>query len=251
MNAYQTKAYSVSSKRLFFLPEFYGISKQKKETLVPINCNLYAYGANNPVHYIDPDGNDIINASRQLMQDAGDATLGSSSTKIKDEGCVLTAYTRMASAIIGRDISLAEANQIGVDNGLFTGTDGNLLTPENGAALVNAILKENGITDTTISFDGSYEGQDAVTKYQDSNSSESKYFSTIRVGTHDAKGNKYDHTMNLDKDAYIFSNCGDNIKLNDTSGVRSQLADDPSGRKNTFKRMDFFKINTTQSNSQE
>ena len=23
---------------------------------VPTNCNLYAYGANNPVHYIDPDG---------------------------------------------------------------------------------------------------------------------------------------------------------------------------------------------------
>ncbi|MDD7417434.1 MAG: hypothetical protein PUK48_08710, partial [Spirochaetales bacterium] len=25
-----------------------------------INCNLYAYGANNPVHYIDPDGNQSL-----------------------------------------------------------------------------------------------------------------------------------------------------------------------------------------------
>ena len=27
---------------------------------VPTNCNLYAYGANNPVHYIDPDGNQSL-----------------------------------------------------------------------------------------------------------------------------------------------------------------------------------------------
>ena len=27
---------------------------------VPTNCNLYAYGANNPVHYIDPDGREVI-----------------------------------------------------------------------------------------------------------------------------------------------------------------------------------------------
>ena len=27
---------------------------------VPANCNLYAYGANNPVHYIDPDGNQSL-----------------------------------------------------------------------------------------------------------------------------------------------------------------------------------------------
>ena len=27
---------------------------------LPTNCNLYAYGANNPVHYIDPDGRQSI-----------------------------------------------------------------------------------------------------------------------------------------------------------------------------------------------
>ena len=118
------------------------------------------------------------------------------------------------------------------------------MSPENGAALVNAILKEKGISDLTVSFDGSYEGQDAVDKYQDGNSGDSKYFATIRVNTHDAVGNKYDHTMNLDKDAYTMSEeCGENIKVNDTSGVRTQLVDDPSGRKNKFLRMDFFKIN--------
>ena len=33
---------------------------------LPTNCNLYAYGANNPVHYIDPDGRDIKGVFRGL-----------------------------------------------------------------------------------------------------------------------------------------------------------------------------------------
>ena len=211
----------------------------------PINSNLYHYAGNNPVKYTDPDGNEILNADRLLMQTGNNATLGNSSELIKDVGCVLTAYTRMASSLIGKEISLSEANSIGVSNNLFTGKEGseNLLTPENGASLVNAILKENGITDISVSFDNSYSGAEAVEKYSNANSSsEEKYFATVRVNTHDAAGNRYDHTMNLDKDAYAEGPCGANLKLNDTSGVRTQLVDDPSSRNNTFIRMDFFKI---------
>ncbi len=207
--------------------------------------NWYGYAGMNPMKFIDPDGRKIVNAARTLMKSAKEATLGKSSQKIRNVGCVLTAYTRMASALLGKEVSLSDANEIGVKNNLFTGTKGkeNLLTPENGAALVNAILKENGITDTTVSFVGSYTRKEAVSKYIETNSSNEEYFSTIRVNTHDEDGNKYEHTMNLDGDAYKFSNCGENITVNDTSGVRQQLVDDPSGRNNQFIRMDFFAIN--------
>ena len=197
--------------------------------------------------YTDPDGNEIINAYRTLMT-SSDKTLGTSKELISKVGCVLTAYTRIASAIIGVEISLDTSNTMAVKNQLFT--DGNLLTPENGAELINAILKENGITDTTVSFEGSYTGIGAVNKYEDANTSETtQYFATARINTHDTSGNKYDHTVNLDSDAYKYSHCGDNLNLNDTSGVRTRLVDDPSGRKNTFLRMDFFTVN--KNNSQE
>ena len=182
------------------------------------------------------------------MSSESKSTLGTSNEKISKVGCVLTAYTRIASAIIGKEISLNTANQIAKDEKLFT--SGNLLTPENGAELINSILKENGVSDTTVSFEGSYTGIDAVNKYQEANKSETtQHFATARINTHDTSGNKYDHTVNLDADAYQYSRCGENLKLNDTSGIRTQLVDDPSGRKNKFLRMDFFIVN--KNNSQE
>ena len=32
------------------------------------NCNLYAYGANNPVHYIDPDGRSLFSEAKAWMK---------------------------------------------------------------------------------------------------------------------------------------------------------------------------------------
>jgi RHS repeat-associated protein len=101
--------------------------------------NWWAYCGGNPLKFVDPDGREIINAYKTLMT-TSDETLGKSSELISKVGCVLTAYTRIASAIIGDEISLNTANQIAKDKKLFT--DGNLLTPENGAELINSILKE-------------------------------------------------------------------------------------------------------------
>ena len=196
------------------------------------------------MRYVDPDGNEIINADRLLMQSGNNTKLGKSKELITKVGCVLTAYTRMANALIIDKITLEESNKIGVKNNLFTGKDGseNLLTPKNGAALVNAILKENGIDNLIVSYEGSYIKTEAIEKYKAVSSSEEKYFATVRVNTHDVAGNKYDHTMNLDSNSYVEGACGDDLKFNDTSGVRTHLVDDPSGRKSIFIRMDFFKI---------
>ena len=43
---------------------------------VPTNCNLYAYGANNPVHYIDPTGCWIDNEDGTFTAEAGDTLWG-------------------------------------------------------------------------------------------------------------------------------------------------------------------------------
>jgi hypothetical protein len=193
---------------------------------------------------VDPDGRDILNAYRTLMKSAGNATLGESKELIQNVGCVLTAYTRMASTLLGEEISLTYANEIAIQEGLFSGNEKNLLTPENGAALVNAILRDKGIDNITVSFEGSYnKGVDGLLKYDEANSStESSYFVTARIYTHDTEGNFYDHTVNIDANAYKEGGGGPNLLINDTSGVRSQLVEDPSLRSNTLKRLDFFKI---------
>ncbi|MBO5143736.1 MAG: RHS repeat-associated core domain-containing protein, partial [Treponema sp.] len=246
---YTGKFFDESSGLYYFNARWYDCELGRFTTQDPARdgVNWWAYCGGNPITFVDPDGREIINAYKTLMT-TSDETLGKSSELISKVGCVLTAYTRIASAIIGDEISLNTANQIAKDKKLFT--DGNLLTPENGAELINSILEENGIIDTTVSFEGSYTGIDAVNKYQEANKSETtQHFATARINTHDTSGNKYDHTVNLDADAYQYSRCGENLKLNDTSGVRTQLVDDPSGRKNKFLRMDFFIVNMN--NSQE
>ena len=188
------------------------------------------------MRYVDPDGREIENAEKTLMKTAS-SNLGKSDVKISSEGCVLTTYTRMASAILGQEISLDNANKIAIKNNLYTGEKDkeNLLSPESGSKLINAILIENGETEKSVSFEGSFSNQEALDKYKAASSSEDKYFASVRVKTENENGDKYEHTMNIDANAYKENACGGaNLLVNDTSGVRTQLIDDTSGRKNTF-----------------
>ena len=197
------------------------------------------------MRYVDPDGNEILNASTRLMSSANENSfLGASKEKIVDVGCVLTSYTRIAEAISGGNIGLESANQIAIDNNLFTNS--NELSPENGTSLINALLKDNGITDKTVSLEGSYTGQDALDKIVDCMDSSELFFGTARIETNNKDNTKkYEHTVNLMSDSYAGNgpDCGRNLMISDTSGVRQQIIDDSSGRKNTLLRVDIFKLN--------
>ena len=166
-----------------------------------INSNLYHYAGlgqrqllgNNPVKYVDPDGNDIEDVDSELVMSSANehSKLGNeeSNDYINKSGCVLTSYTRIANSLGGKKYTLEEANQIAIRKGLYT--NGNELTSENGANLVNALLNGTG---KSVTFAGSI--------------------------------------MDM---ANAF-----NIKVNDTSGVRSQIMNDV--RQNKVLRIDYFRI---------
>ena len=156
-----------------------------------INSNLYHYAGNNPVRYVDPDGRDINDVDTELVMNSAseNSKLGNSDEYIYEVGCVLTAYTRIANSLGNKKYTLEESNKIAIRKGLYT--NGNELTSENGANLVNAVLNGTG---KSVTFAGSI--------------------------------------MDM---ANAF-----NIKVNDTSGVRSQIMNDV--RQNKVLRIDYFRI---------
>ena len=212
-----------------------------------INSNLYHYAGNNPVKYTDPDGKDIEDVDTQLIMNNADekSTLGNSSEYIRDVGCVLTAYTRIANKIGGKNYTLEEANQIAVKQGLYT--NGNELTPKAGEQLINALLKGTG---KSVTFAGSIYPENMSECGAFINSLEnsiSKLYVTARLETFDETcTKKYQHTVNINSGAVIISNIMDienvfNVKVNDTSGVRNQVNNDV--RQNKILRVDYFRVN--------
>ena len=157
---------------------------------------------------------------------------------------------------LGANVTLDDANSLAIEKGLFTNE--NLLTRENGAALVNALLESNGITDVSISYDSSVYGEtNAYSAYSQKENSESEYFVNARINTTNADlSSIYEHTVSVDSNALTSDRCDGaptNIRIRDTSNVgRDQLHGDSANRSNSLIRMDFFRINrtTTQANEE-
>ncbi|UTD04492.1 RHS repeat-associated core domain-containing protein [Treponema denticola] len=209
-----------------------------------VNLHVYHYAGNNPVKYVDPDGDKILDVSTTLFQEDGGAEpLGKSNLTISGYGCVLTAYTRIGNAIgISEDITLLSANRTAKNN-IFVGENKNLLDRWNsGPKLVNRIGEGSGnmlkfdksLTDLTLNEYGA-----ALEEYKNSFDT---YAVTIRLSS--------GHTVNMNTDGIIRENNGNyTIKINNTSNLSTHNAWKPEGMnsdvidKNVYiERIDVFKV---------
>ena len=95
-------------------------NRSKQKVRLPY-CNLYAYGANNPIHYTDPDGrtnvaitstykmNSTTNGLLDYIQRIKGTTGPINKNRIADAGCAITAIANLAS-MLGFDYTPATVN---------------------------------------------------------------------------------------------------------------------------------------------
>ena len=209
-----------------------------------VNLQLYHYAGNNPVKYTDPDGRIVRNANSTIMMTSSSSNLGESTEKISNAGCVLTAYTRIASAIIGTNIDLDIANKYANEHSLYS--NGNLLTTDAGEKLINGLLENAGIMDAKIQFVGSFKSNnqdDLISAISRIENLTDEYFVNGRIETTNKEGTeKYGHHVNINHGA-VFADIENgcmNLFINDTNGVRQKLYHDK--RSNTLQRFDLFKL---------
>ncbi|MBC6719221.1 hypothetical protein [Treponema sp. Marseille-Q4130] len=124
--------YSPQKKRILLLNT---AEIRRKTQIRQPYCNLYAYGANNPVHYIDPDGNRLLtifaywNMSNYSNQK--EHLLGNSSgILINKAGCYIAAFANLVTSaffkyeanIVRKDVYLTLLG-INSDKALFGMTE--------------------------------------------------------------------------------------------------------------------------------
>ena len=256
---YTGKFFDQASGLYYFNARWYDCELGRFTTQDPARdgVNWWIYCGGNPVTFVDPDGREIIDADYAIFQQNGKGNLNETQDSIFDYGCTLTTYTRMARAL-GANISVDEANTIAMKTGCFTSP--NLLTPENGAKLINEILKSEGISDLSVSYSSSFHNENtpydlcnAVDSYMSYDLSNDDYFCSARIYTNGTNPDDYfAHTTNVPSDA-AFGDSGwgklNNLKLRYSSRVnRDQVLGCISGRDNGLLRLDFFKINRGMNN---
>lgn len=206
--------------------------------------NRYAYCHNNPIEFVDPTGREHLNSNTTIFMGDSQSTLGyiGSEETINRAGCVLTTYTRIASAICDKEISLDDANYYAIRNELYTNT--NLLTKYAGEELINGLLQENGVTNISVQCIGSFYGNESKMKEINHYLEGEDRYVVARIETYGADGSKFEHQVNINKDAIYpdeNSPTGWNISFEDTSRFgRKKLYNDKVD--NTLVRLDVFVV---------
>jgi RHS repeat-associated protein len=179
----------------------------------PVNISVYHYAGNNPIKYIDPNGETILPTSiyyfnkfhQNEFLEKHNINLGNSNITVERYGCKLVSITRIANAINWEENGMAmgdaiESNSIGVENGIFSGA--NL----NGAAAVENLIE--AITDvdvTATNVSGTENIRNRLTELSDSNSEDVYVMGAYRVGN----GSHYVNIEGIDGDNAILYNSFD------------------------------------------
>lgn len=107
------KKYDAVTRMYDFGYRHYSPELNRFSSLDPLRdgYNWYGYCNNNPVNFIDPNGLKVAEASELHMQDYGTTLIGNSATEtMEEEGCLVTAFAEVMTALLGQNISPEEIN---------------------------------------------------------------------------------------------------------------------------------------------
>jgi len=83
----------------------------------PVNLNVYHYGGNNPIRYMDPTGAIIIAPSdlSTNMQTYGDIGLGNSGYTMQKQGCTVICNARVLNDIVPGGVGVSDVAKLADD----------------------------------------------------------------------------------------------------------------------------------------
>lgn len=120
----------------------------RKKLVRPTNANLYAYAANNPVHYTDPDGNSILSGLAKTIIGSAQSAIGTAGALLCGAGATaLVADDATLIGVLDDPLALAlaagaTASSLYAASGLKLASDGLNETAEGVSEVANNLIQK-------------------------------------------------------------------------------------------------------------